>query len=217
MHINRIAPLAPASWLRFQAPRGRVPGFDHVRRERDRGRQLPGHRGRHPVRQLRRYRRKDISKDLKVRCTNGLPYTVKLSAGSGGGFAPRKLASGSDTLEYNLYLTRASPRSGRRHRQHLRRHRHGCRHVALSKEQTHTIFANLPNSARTRTRRPATTPTRSRRGLVLTRAGTCAMPIASSHSLSRAGGSRLAAAGVGRTFTISPLRVDLSRPRQRRP
>jgi len=90
---------------------------------------------------------KDISKDLKVRCTNGLPYTVKLSAGSGGGFAPRKLASGSDTLEYNLYLdagftsvwgdgtasTSVDTGTGAG--------------MSISKEQTHTIFANLPNSA----------------------------------------------------------------------
>jgi len=90
---------------------------------------------------------KDISKDLKVRCTNGLPYTVKLSAGSGGGFAPRKLANGSDTLEYNLYLdagftsvwgdgtasTSVDTGTGAG--------------MSLSKEKTHTIFANLPNSA----------------------------------------------------------------------
>lgn len=41
--------------------------------------------------------------DITVRCSNGTPYTVKLSAGEGGSFAQRLLSSGSNTLQYNLY------------------------------------------------------------------------------------------------------------------
>lgn len=40
--------------------------------------------------------------DVDVRCTSGLPYTVKLSAG-GGTYANRLLASGGNSLQYNLY------------------------------------------------------------------------------------------------------------------
>jgi Uncharacterized secreted protein len=46
------------------------------------------------------------SANLTVRCSNGTPYTVKLSAGSGT-FAQRLLTSGSNTLEYNLYTSSA--------------------------------------------------------------------------------------------------------------
>ncbi len=42
--------------------------------------------------------------DVGVRCTNGLGYTVKLSAG-GGTYASRLLASGGNNLQYNLYTT----------------------------------------------------------------------------------------------------------------
>jgi spore coat protein U-like protein len=42
------------------------------------------------------------SSDVGVRCTNGLGYTVKLSAG-GGTYATRLLASGGNSLQYNLY------------------------------------------------------------------------------------------------------------------
>lgn len=40
---------------------------------------------------------------VKVRCTNGTGYTVKLNEGSSGSFATRKLFNGSDFLAYNLY------------------------------------------------------------------------------------------------------------------
>jgi spore coat protein U-like protein len=43
-----------------------------------------------------------------VRCTAGSPYTVALNIGTGGGsFAARTLASGGDTLIYNLYRNAA--------------------------------------------------------------------------------------------------------------
>jgi spore coat protein U-like protein len=89
---------------------------------------------------------KSASQDLKVRCTNGLPYTVKLSSG-GGTFAQRLLSSGSDSLQYNLFTeagfaniwgdggggTVSVPGTGAG--------------MSIAKEQTHTIFGSLPNSA----------------------------------------------------------------------
>jgi spore coat protein U-like protein len=49
----------------------------------------------------------DAVGNVRVACTSGTPFTVKLGPGenSGGGFHPRKLRStGSvETLEYNLY------------------------------------------------------------------------------------------------------------------
>jgi spore coat protein U-like protein len=89
---------------------------------------------------------KSASQDLKVRCTNNLPYTVKLSSG-GGTFAQRLLTSGSDTLQYNLFTeagfsniwgdgiggTVSVPGLGAG--------------MSATKEQTHTIFGSLPNSA----------------------------------------------------------------------
>ena len=89
---------------------------------------------------------RSASQDLKVRCTNTLPYTVKLSSG-GGSFAQRLLSSGSNTLQYNLFTdaghtsiwgdgvggTFSVPGIGAG--------------LSASKEQTHTIFGSLPNSA----------------------------------------------------------------------
>jgi spore coat protein U-like protein len=44
------------------------------------------------------------SSTISVYCTNGSTYTTALNVGSGGGtFATRTLASGSDTLNFNLY------------------------------------------------------------------------------------------------------------------
>jgi spore coat protein U-like protein len=44
------------------------------------------------------------SSTVNVYCTSGTPYTAALNIGSGGGsFVTRTIASGSDTLNYNLY------------------------------------------------------------------------------------------------------------------
>jgi spore coat protein U-like protein len=44
------------------------------------------------------------SSTVNVYCTSGTPYTAALNVGSGGGsFTTRTIASGSDTLNYNLY------------------------------------------------------------------------------------------------------------------
>lgn len=47
---------------------------------------------------------------LSVRCTKNTPYTVFLNAGTtaGGTLAQRLMASGTNTLQYNLYTTAAA-------------------------------------------------------------------------------------------------------------
>jgi spore coat protein U-like protein len=44
---------------------------------------------------------------ISVKCTKNTPYTVALNAGSttGDAFAQRLMASGANTLQYNLYTT----------------------------------------------------------------------------------------------------------------
>jgi len=46
---------------------------------------------------------------ISVKCTKSTPYTVALNAGStaGGAFAQRLMASGVNTLQYNLFTTAA--------------------------------------------------------------------------------------------------------------
>jgi spore coat protein U-like protein len=46
---------------------------------------------------------------ISVKCTKNTPYTVALNAGSttGDAFAQRLMASGANTLQYNLYTTAA--------------------------------------------------------------------------------------------------------------
>jgi len=41
--------------------------------------------------------------NILVRCTNGTNYEVRLSPGGSGDFANRRLASGGNSLVYNLY------------------------------------------------------------------------------------------------------------------
>jgi spore coat protein U-like protein len=46
----------------------------------------------------------DATSSINVYCSNGLTYDVALNIGSGGGtFATRTLASGGNTLNFNLY------------------------------------------------------------------------------------------------------------------
>lgn len=51
----------------------------------------------------------DQTSTIVVRCTNKAPYTLSLNAGTtaGGNFTNRLMASGTDTLQYNLYTTAA--------------------------------------------------------------------------------------------------------------
>ncbi len=42
---------------------------------------------------------------ITVRCTNGTPFNVNLSAGNSGNFTARELRNGSDALVYNLYTS----------------------------------------------------------------------------------------------------------------
>jgi len=56
------------------------------------------------------------STTISVKCTNNTPFTVLLNAGSttGDAFAQRLMASGANTLQYNLYTSAAlttAPRS----------------------------------------------------------------------------------------------------------
>ena len=51
----------------------------------------------------------DSTGTITVSCTTGIAllfgYDIKLSAGSAGSYSPRKLASGGNTLNYNLYTS----------------------------------------------------------------------------------------------------------------
>jgi spore coat protein U-like protein len=83
---------------------------------------------------------------VKVRCSNGLPFTIGLSAG-GGSFTQRLLTDGTNGLEYNLYtaasfgtvwgdgsgstVTVADAGEG----------------LSATKEITHTVYGQLVNSA----------------------------------------------------------------------
>ena len=49
----------------------------------------------------------DVTGGVSVLCTSGLIYKVSLGAGSNGTIAQRKMASGSSTLDYNLYANSA--------------------------------------------------------------------------------------------------------------
>jgi len=52
---------------------------------------------------------KTANSTISVRCTKNTAYTVALNAGTttGGAFAQRLLASGANTLQYNLYTSAA--------------------------------------------------------------------------------------------------------------
>jgi spore coat protein U-like protein len=47
------------------------------------------------------------STNVVVKCTKSTPFTVLLDKGANGTFAQRLMASGGNTLEYNLYTTNA--------------------------------------------------------------------------------------------------------------
>lgn len=56
----------------------------------------------------------DSTGTVTVQCTGGgllsaknVSYTIQLNAGSSGSFSPRKLASGANLLDYNLYRNSA--------------------------------------------------------------------------------------------------------------
>lgn len=54
---------------------------------------------------------RDSTSDIAVACSLGglislgVSYTIKLSSGGSGGYAPRRMSSGAHTLNYNLYTT----------------------------------------------------------------------------------------------------------------
>ena len=86
------------------------------------------------------------SGNIRVRCSNGTPYSLKLSTG-GGTYTQRLLSKGTDKLQYNLFTDssfvsiwgdgststsfNAGTGSG----------------VSAAQEKTHTVYGQLPNSA----------------------------------------------------------------------
>lgn len=87
------------------------------------------------------------SGDVSVRCSNGTPYTVLLSAGAGT-FAQRLLGNGgSKSLQYNLYTSSAYGTvwgDGSASTGTLGGTGSG---LSASQVKTHTIYGQLPNSA----------------------------------------------------------------------
>lgn len=87
------------------------------------------------------------SGDVSVRCSNGTPYTVLLSAG-GGTFAQRLLGNGgSNSLQYNLYTSSTYGTiwgDGSASTGTLGGTGSG---MSAAKVKTHTIYGQLPNSA----------------------------------------------------------------------
>jgi spore coat protein U-like protein len=89
---------------------------------------------------------KTATSSVKVRCTNGTSYTVKLGSG-GGTYAQREMTSGASKLQYNLYTdsgysnvwgdatggtsTVADTGAG----------------LSAVKEKTHTVYGKVPDSA----------------------------------------------------------------------
>jgi spore coat protein U-like protein len=45
----------------------------------------------------------DSTGTITVTCDASTPYTIALSPGSSGTYSPRRMASGGNTLDYNLY------------------------------------------------------------------------------------------------------------------
>ncbi len=144
---------------------------------------------------------KNVSQDLKVRCTKNLPYTVKLSGGDASSFAPRKLKDGgTNTLEYNLFTDGGRTYClGRRYRRPAQWPGIGTG-MGVASANTHTIFARAVQQRwPTSSRRPAITPTRSRsKSPTEPRRDLLHGQSLRSPRSRRAGGSRLAAASVGR-------------------
>lgn len=89
---------------------------------------------------------KAATADLKVRCTKGLPYTVKLSTG-GGTFAQRLLSNGTDTLQYNLFTTAGFASVwGDGSGSTVTVPGNGLG-LSVNAEQLHVVHGSLPNSA----------------------------------------------------------------------
>lgn len=86
------------------------------------------------------------SSDVTVRCTNGTPYTVALSTGSGT-YAARLLASGGNNLRYNLYTSIAYTSiwgDGTASTALVTGTGAG---MALGSAVTHTVYGQLPDNA----------------------------------------------------------------------
>lgn len=84
---------------------------------------------------------------INVRCTKNTPYVVSLNAGSttGGSFAQRLMASGANTLQYNLYTSAAfTSIFGDGTASTLTSAGNGA---GIGTANTLTVFGNLPDSA----------------------------------------------------------------------
>jgi spore coat protein U-like protein len=85
------------------------------------------------------------SGDIKVRCSNGTPYSVKLSAG-GGTYAQRLLAKGTDKLQYNLFTDAAYANVWGDGTSSTVFNTGTGSGLSLAQEKTHTVYGQLPNS-----------------------------------------------------------------------
>jgi spore coat protein U-like protein len=86
------------------------------------------------------------SSNLTVRCSNGTPYTLQLSAGATGTFAQRLLTSGSNSLEYNLFTSSAlSSIWGDGTASTATQGGTGAG-LAIGSAITHTVYGEVPNS-----------------------------------------------------------------------
>ena len=86
------------------------------------------------------------SGDIKVRCSNGTPYSVKLSAG-GGTYAQRLLSKGTDKLQYNLFTDLAHTNIWGDGTPSTSFNAGTGSGLSSAGEKTHTVYAQLPNSA----------------------------------------------------------------------
>jgi spore coat protein U-like protein len=87
---------------------------------------------------------------VTVKCTNGVGYDVKLSAG-GGSYATRLLTDGSNTLEYNLYTSAANTTVWGNGTSSTGTVPWTGTGLSSAGEYTHTVYGTLPNNATNQT------------------------------------------------------------------
>lgn len=85
------------------------------------------------------------SGNIKVRCSNGTPYSLKLSTG-GGSYAQRLLSKGSDKLQYNLFTDAAFTNIWGDGTPSTSFNAGTGSGLSASQEKTHTVYGQLPNS-----------------------------------------------------------------------
>jgi spore coat protein U-like protein len=85
------------------------------------------------------------STNIKVRCSSGTPYAVKLSAGAGT-FAQRQLSNGTSKLNYNLFTTDALISIWGDGSDSTVFPSGNGTGLSAAQEKTHTVYGQLPNS-----------------------------------------------------------------------